>query len=55
MFINISLPVKKYFIHWDFAFISGKKFLTIDCKSQKELILLQVEMTVILLSGVTNG
>lgn len=53
MFWNISLPVKEHFIHWDFAFISGKEFFTVDCKGQKELILLQVEMIVIHLKAAT--
>lgn len=53
MFTSVSLPVKKHFIHWDFAFIFGTEFLTVDCKTKKELILLQVKITVILLKGKT--
>lgn len=39
MLTNILLPVKEHFIHWDFAFIFGPEFLTVDYKNiKKELI-----------------
>lgn len=34
-FASIPLPVKEHFIHWDFAFIFGPEFLTVDCKNKK--------------------
>lgn len=37
MFTSISLPMKKHFIHWDFAFIFGTEFLTVDCKNKKKI------------------
>lgn len=54
MSASISLPVKKHFIHWDFALIFGTEFLTVDCKKKikkKELILPQVEVIAVILKG----